>query len=286
MKLGLGTVQFGLNYGVSNGSGKVADEEIQRILSLAQEHQISVLDTAQLYGESEQTLGNHQLEKFNLVTKLGEISHANGVKPAFNLSLQRLNQSNIYGLLFHQPEILFTSNGEAIFAEFIKLKKTGKVHRIGVSVYSPEEAFTLAKKYPLDIIQLPLNLLDQRFITSGCIRMLKQHGIEIHARSIFLQGLLLMAESQRPAFFARWRTQLNHLAETANNHQIPLLALALSIGQATSVDKLIVGCTSRQELMQIIQAYQVSKQTLVDHSALAVEDDQLILPMNWPLRGN
>jgi len=285
MKLALGTAQFGLNYGVSNTQGQVCPNEVQKILALAKQQDINTLDTAPAYGNSEKVLGETKFaQKFNVVSKIPALNDNNvDIEQYINASLQQLNTECFSGVLFHQVEDVISSTlAQKRFDELVKLKEQGKVKKVGISVYTPQQLSFCINHYPIDIVQLPLNCFDQRFITSGLLDELANKKIEIHSRSIFLQGLLLMKTEKIPAYFSPYKSYFNYFYDTAKQLKTSPISLALAIGhQQHSIDKVIVGCCNTQQLSEIIFANIAAKKINEDLSSLACEDENLLIPSNW-----
>lgn len=261
MKLGLGTVQFGLSYGISNKNGQVKFDEIKKILNQAAISNINILDTAQGYGNSEQVLGKFDLSKFKIISKIA--SHKD-----IETSLKNLNLSSIYALLLHnENELNFTS-----FQKLCKYKELNLVKKIGCSVYSPEKLKKIINNFSIDIVQLPLNLLDQRFIPF--LPILKEKNIEIHIRSVFLQGLLLMQPDQLSSYFNPIKAILK---------QIPANKIKMCLDFVKGfheIDHIIIGTTTLNELNEIIENYNQPPEQL-DYSQFKINDEKFILPMNW-----
>ncbi|MFM6209012.1 aldo/keto reductase, partial [Planktothrix sp.] len=122
--------------------------------------------------------------------------------------LNRLQIFQLYGLLLHRPDQLLSSTGEELYQSLNLMKKQGLVKKIGISIYSPTELDALCKQFSFDLIQAPFNVLDRSLEKSGWLDQLKKLGVEIHGRSVFLQGLLLMNPLTRPAYFERWQPLL------------------------------------------------------------------------------
>ena len=170
MKLGLGTVQFGLPYGISNKTGQVALDEIGKILQLAATSGMQIVDTAAGYGDSENVLGRSlaPAHDFLIVTKTlplraekvrrEDVAKAEAV---FEDSLRQLGQSSVYGLLVHHSADLLNPGGDRLYAALRRWKEEGRVKKIGVSVYAREEVDRLFDRYAFDLVQLPLNVFDQ-----------------------------------------------------------------------------------------------------------------------------
>jgi aryl-alcohol dehydrogenase-like predicted oxidoreductase len=189
-----------MKYGIA-GSGQMAATEVARVLRKAAEAGVELLDTAPAYGESESVIGKISLREpvGGVVTKVAvDAVSAADVRSSCLKSLERLRRTSLYGLLVHRTNSLLELNGCEIWKELEALKEEGKVERIGVSVYSPQEMSVLLDKFPLDMIQVPLSVLDQRMIRSNLLKKAKDMGVEIHARSVFLQGILLMDEHSIP----------------------------------------------------------------------------------------
>ncbi|MCS3455618.1 aryl-alcohol dehydrogenase-like predicted oxidoreductase [Aeromonas sp. BIGb0405] len=278
MRLALGTVQFGLAYGISNSAGEVADDELDTILALARKLGMDTLDTAQAYGNAESRLGSRPTADFRLVNKLAPGIRPPEVNACVQSSLQRLGRTRLDGLLLHRSQ----DASPALFEALATLQQEGKVGKTGVSVYSPEElALWLEQGYPLELVQLPANLLDQRFLRSGWLDRLQAMGCEIHVRSFFLQGLLLMQPDLRPDYFQRFAQPLTRLDHWQPH--LPLLDKALSlIAALPQVSRFVVGVCHAHELAAIAAAY-ARRQTLSDTelAGLACDEPGLINPAQW-----
>lgn len=259
-RLALGTVQFGLPYGIANQVGQIARSEAKAMLQLAAINGIDTLDTAIAYGESEMCLGAIGTQGFNLVTKLPAVPEGcdnvnRWVQDQLTQSFARLAVDSVYGVMLHRPEQLLDAGGDALFQALQNLKASKQVQKIGISVYGPAELDALIPKYCFDIVQVPFNLVDQRMHRSGWLQRLKDRGVEIHTRSSFLQGLLLMPESAIPAKFSAWsdlwRTWHGWLAD--NNVSAVQASLAFSLS-FPEIDRVVVGADSVVQLGQIIDA--------------------------------
>lgn len=286
MKLALGSAQFGLDYGISNLQGQVNTEEVLRILQFAQQQKVTLLDTAAVYGNSEKILGNSGLcDNFALVSKIPALqSQEKDIAIYVENSLKNLQITQLEAVLFHRAEDLISSPLKKVrFDNLITQKQQGKVKKIGVSIYTPQQLDYCFNHYPLDIVQLPFNLLDQRFLQTGWLDKLKKSGIEIHARSIFLQGLLLMETSQLTDYFLPYLSVLEKISQQAQALNISVLTLALAVAnQQAALDKIIVGCCNKAQLQEIVIAYQQAKNINDDLADLAYDDEQLLLPSFWP----
>jgi aryl-alcohol dehydrogenase-like predicted oxidoreductase len=285
MKLAMGTVQFGLPYGISNSNGQTTLEEASRIIDLARISGVSLLDTAMAYGESESRLGQIGVDSFKVVTKLSELPEKcsdlkKWAREQIEGSLQKLCLKSLYGLLLHSPGQLLGSQSYSLFAALKDLKKCGLVEKIGISIYSPFELDDILPLFPVDLVQASFNLIDQRLIKSGWMRKLHADGIEIHVRSVFLQGLLLTPLDQIPSKFARWsflwEKWHDWLSQTKISPQAACLSFVKSIPE---IDQIIVGVETQQQFTEILDSMNSSIPTAFPHIECA--DLDLINPSYW-----
>jgi aryl-alcohol dehydrogenase-like predicted oxidoreductase len=290
MKLGLGTVQFGMDYGVTNQDGRVPEDEVGRILALAAMAGISVLDTAQAYGESEAVLGRQMPPDhgFRIVTKTAPLSTttptgaAAEIRAAFEDSLQRLKQVSVHALLVHDCAALFGPAGTALWAEMEKLRDQGLVQKIGASVYNAGEIEALLDSFNLDIIQLPINLLDQKLQTGGQLKRLHRRGIEVHARSIFLQGILLAPPDRLDRRFDGLRGHLTSVHKYLSDHGLSPLQGAIAYPlQRPEIDMVLVGVSGEAELRDILAAMDSAAKAEMDPAPCACDDDLYLNPSRW-----
>jgi aryl-alcohol dehydrogenase-like predicted oxidoreductase len=292
MKLALGTVQFGLNYGVSNAQGQVSVEKIDRILQLASRHNIDTLDCAYAYGNSEQNIGNNShSQSFNLVTKIPALrANEDKITTYFDTSLQRLKRDSVECLLLHDANNIIDHPAKAYICEqLLKLKSLGLVKKIGVSVYTPEQVIQAAEALPIDVVQAPMNLLDQRFCQSEVSHFFSQHHIELHTRSAFLQGLLLMDSNMRPAYFSQFNSLLNQVDDLAQQYKTSKLTIALAFLVQNSLvesnlEKIVVGCCSAEQLQQIVDSYYNALDLNIselDWTVFSSTEQALINPSLW-----
>lgn len=289
-KLGLGTVQWGLPYGLANQHGITTPETVTALLSEARHYGIGVLDTASLYGQSEAVLGANSLEGFKVVTKTPSFAtprisdiDAKQLSETFQQSLDLLSRKKIYGLLIHHAENLLVPGGDKLWVAMMQLKEKGVVEKIGVSVYDGMQVDAVLKKFKPDLIQLPLNVLDQRMLTSGHLELLKDEGVEIHVRSVFLQGLLLMPLSNVPAYFEPVRPLLTrwHAAAHAQGLTVNQAALAF-VKNIPYVDTVLVGLDNLVQFHSCLNDFAIGKN--FDATGLASNDPNFVNPSLWRLK--
>jgi aryl-alcohol dehydrogenase-like predicted oxidoreductase len=280
MKIGLGSAQFGLDYGVSNSDGRTPADEVSGILALAREAGVRVLDTAAAYGDAESALGGAGLAGFRVVTKLPAGTRAKNVEHALRTSLARLGLEACYGLLLHDADDLVAADGAAIVAALERVRDVGLVSKIGVSAYSADQlAVTLTEMTP-DLVQVPVNAMDQRLLKDGSLARLKELGIEVHARSVFLQGLLLMEPDELPAALATAREPLVRFRQlAAKNAWTPVRAALGFVTGLAEVDKVICGVNDRAQLRELLSSS--DPLPAEPFNALALEDRDIIDPTRW-----
>lgn len=291
MKLGLGTAQFGFDYGLTNSRGKVPVSEAKKILTFAASSDISVLDTAALYEESESVIGQCLPEDslFQIVTKTPQLGGESvsalpkdEVLQTFYRSLDRLGRSSIYGLLFHSAGDLLAQGGGQLFEACEALKAKGLIKKIGVSVYSAAQIEKIISRFPIGLIQLPINVFDQRLLNTGLLTEVKRRGIEIHARSLFLQGLLLMEPENIPSYFETAKDLFKNYHMFLKAHHLTLLEGALGfVRQIAEIDHLIVGVCSVRELEEILKAYQKMSNCALDYRPYSCQDEKIVNPSLW-----
>jgi hypothetical protein len=285
IKIGLGTAQFGLAYGIANQQGQLTREAAKEMLQLASQEGIDVLDTAIAYGDSEACLGEIGTQSFKLVTKLPQApedcADVNAwVHAQVQASLSRLKVKAIDGLLLHRPQQLLAAGGKALFQALQNLKQAGLVKKVGVSIYAPNELDALTAQYHFDLVQSPFNLVDRRLHTSGWLQRLNDEGIEIHTRSAFLQGLLLIPRARIPAKFSPWTALWDkwHTWLVAEHIDAVHACLAYPLSFA-QIGRVIVGADSENHLQQILDMAQ--RATPASFPDLSCEEDALINPALW-----
>ena len=284
MKIALGTVQFRINYGVSNTSGQTSQNQIQQIIELAKTASITTIDTASAYGDAEARLGQCGLSSFKVVSKVKPITSQSNVNDYVTYDLDKtlkdLQLPAIYGLLLHNAQDF---NHYPELTAILKNKKAqGLVEKIGLSLYSPTQVSDEMLCFA-DLVQIPVNIFDQRFIKTGVLDRLKSKNIEVHTRSAFLQGLLLMSEGDWPAYFNPIKPQLEQFHQLAKKLNISPLSLALNyVINITQIDKVVVGINNLAQLEDIL--INIDNQNYdIDFGEISLQDERFINPANWQI---
>jgi aryl-alcohol dehydrogenase-like predicted oxidoreductase len=182
--------------------------------------------------------------------------------------------------LLHRPGQLLEEWGVTLYDSLLGLKRHGLVEQIGVSVYRPEELDMICPHYALDVVQAPLNVVDRRLAKSGWLQRLRGQGTEIHIRSIFLQGVLLMGADVRPASFDAWRSLWSDWdAWLAQEHLAPLQACVAYALSHAEVDRIVIGVDTGDHLREILLA--AGSSARIPPEALACDDPDLVDPSRW-----
>ena len=285
-KLVLGSANFGLSYGIYNTDGKLDRTELTNILNLAEAAGVRTIDTAQAYGDSEQRLGSLLRSKFEVITKIG-VNFGTGFSDGKIISLvaeslDRLAVHRLSAVLLHRPELLLGPHGPVIAAELNKLKEIGLTKKIGISIYSPDILAEVNNLMKCDIVQAPFNIFDQRIVKSGWSEKLKDAGTEIHTRSTFLQGLLLMKRSSSSVFFKNWAALFDNWFDFQRKSGFNADEIALNFAlQHPWIDKIVVGVDSAQQLDRLLRI-EVSK-SCTSLPYFDVDDIVLLDPSLWRL---
>jgi aryl-alcohol dehydrogenase-like predicted oxidoreductase len=289
-KIGLGTVQWGRSYGVANRSGQPPQKEVSEILARATAAHVDVLDTAWDYGQAEKLLGIfNACTSFRVLTKTIQVpdevitvANKRDVERSFQQSLHRLNTDCVGGVMIHYCDDLLRPGGHRLWHTVNEFKAQGRAQSIGVSVYHPEQLLKLIDRYSFDVVQLPYSIYDQRFAAEGLLQSLKKAGIEVHTRSAFLQGALLMVPDSLPPHLHRLRDHQSRWWSMAATRGLTPLQAALGFAIAQpAVDHVIVGCETLAQAEEIFQASAVPGE--IDWlNEFAIDDISFLDPSRWP----
>ena len=292
-QLCLGTAQFGLAYGITNTAGQVSEAEVAQLLMQAQDAGIRYLDTAQAYGNAEMVLGRQLPASncFKIISKLPaqqqplfSARDADAWEQNFLASCQRLGVQGLDALLLHAPADMRKPGGHHLEAWLLSLRERGLVQRLGVSIY---EASDLDGVDPalLDLVQLPLSLYDQRLLQDGTLARLRAAGTTLHARSLYLQGLLLTPAEQWPSW-VRPEVLLHHqrLETLAQDRGCQLIDLALGFAQVQKdLEAVVLGLCSCRELAELKSAWEaIFPWQEGEWQAWALHDPFILNPRSWP----
>lgn len=288
-KLAVGTAQFGSDYGISNRKGQCPPAEVARILDFAWAQGVVTLDTAPAYGAAETVLGQTMAGRaYRVVTKAGPdpaqdagLGSVEALDRVFLRSLDRLGVGAVHGVMLRQADLLLGDHGPQVWAWLCAQRDRGRVTRIGVSVRDGAEIDNLLARYPIDIVQCPVSVLDQRLISGGQLDRMAEKGVEVHARSVFLQGLLLQAPDQLPLQLGGVAPPLARFHAAAAEAGLSPLAAALAFVTGLSqVNHVVVGCAALEEFTEIVDA--VRRSPGWTHPPFSLDDPTLLDPWAWP----
>ncbi|WP_395684573.1 aldo/keto reductase [Aestuariivirga sp.] len=270
-RLALGTVQFGMDYGVA-GSGQVPRSEVARILSLARAASINTIDTAEAYGSAESVLGQVGISGFNVVGKVGRLEHIEELSCRINASAARLGIECFEAILLHAPAQIHEE--PRLASALASIKGNGLTRAIGFSVYEPDELRALLGRMTPDIVQIPLSALDARW--NDMLLQLASDGVRVHARSVYLQGLLTLNET--PRWASRWGGLLSDWRAWVAAQETTLAQAALALAMARPVERVVIGVDNAVQLAEILDVPKLPP--LPNH--LTTTDTRLLDPRCWP----
>ena len=287
----LGGAQFGMSYGVSNTRGVVGDADLDNILDLAKSVGITAIDTAQVYGSSESRLGVARCGGFNFVTKMAPLSgcsrpvNEDTIVKQVATSFSNLNVDQLYGVLLHDPEELAQPYSRLLVEILRDFQLRGKIKKVGLSGREVNQTKELVSQFELDLVQLPFNALDRRLERSGGFDFFESLGVEIHVRSVFLQGLLLMKPHERPRFFNRWSDELGFL-DSQLNELTPVEKIAALLKPAFDeqrISKLVIGISSFDELRDLVESVSLVPECQLNLPNTLTNAQDLLDPFRWEL---
>jgi aryl-alcohol dehydrogenase-like predicted oxidoreductase len=294
MKLCIGTVQFGMEYGIQK-SGQPVQADALEMLDRAINNGVCAIDTAAAYGTAEYIVGKYIKNNYDVRDQVKIISklapdvlagkqneqYFMAMHDCINQSLNNLNTDYLDAYLFHNPAHLYYE--EAISALF-KLKDEGLVRKIGVSVYTPEEA-KRGIECGLDVLQVPYSIFDQRMDEQGVFELALRKKVEIHSRSAFTQGLMLMDEADIPSGLNEMRSIVRTYSEFCTEAGLSRLEMAIAfINRQNCIEYLVFGVDRKEQLSELINATKkpVNQEVLIEAAKrFAGIDERLIIPSKW-----
>lgn len=287
-KLSLGTVQFGLDYGISNINGKPVQKEVNNIINYVVDEGINCFDTAQAYGNSEDVLGKAIDNKKDLfvISKLKTELFKNDLNENIEKSLRDLKLSTLYGLLLHDSQLLLSWSKEDS-GKVRRLKEENKIKYFGVSIYTDEEFNLAIENADIDIIQIPFNLFDQRAIINGWLKKAKEENKLLFIRSIFLQGLFFMDKEKLPTKLSNAKELLSAFEVYRDKLELSKSQLALNFVNSVAKDAILLfGCDSLEQAKENIENFNslmpLSK-NIIDELIFTFKDvsEQIYNPARW-----
>jgi len=282
MKLAIGTVQFGINYGINNKNGIPRDIDVSEIFDLSIKNNINYLDTSISYGNSEERISKLANNKFNIITKSNNVKSSEELTSSILTSLSSLKTKSVYGFLFHNANNLIDNHD--LWSTLVKFKNEKKVNKIGYSIYDTNQIdYLLDKGFIPDIVQLPYSLLDRKF--EKYFMKLNKLGTEIHVRSVFLQGLYFMNNKKLPKKLWPLKKYLDSIDSICRKFNVSIGELALNfVNENKFIDKIIMGVDSSIQLnqnIQMIKNWDNKNDINKLINKIIVEEQDLLSPINW-----
>lgn len=277
-KIIIGSANFTQKYGAD--LKQINNKEIRKILKIAKKNNISKIDTAENYIKNK-TAFNSIDKNFTFFSKIKPNSKWVSLKycqKKIDKHFQIFNSCIFETLLIHDIKILFTKSGQKIFKNLEKLKERKYFKKIGISIYDTKCLDYLIYKYKFDVVQCPFNIFDRRIITSGWFKKLKKKKIEIHVRSIFLQGLIVNENIFRKKYFKKWEGLFVDWFKYLKTNKISPIDFCMSDLLNYRFDKVIVGINSSENLKDILNFKIIGKNKMINFK---INDKMLIDPRNW-----
>lgn len=250
LKLCLGTVQFGLDYGINNPNGKPSKEKSLQMLDYAYKNGIEYFDTAAVYGDAEELLGEfirtkNLKDKVFITSKLtpniisDDKSDIKGiVEKELIKTLKRVCLDKLYGYYLHTPEYIYNNK---IVNALRACKNKGLVENMGVSIYEEKDAI-YAANLPVDIIQIPYSVFDQRLNNTDFFHITKKNKVKVFARSAFLQGLIFINENKIPEYLAEAKKYIKEFYNIIKKYGFSKAEAALLFSyQNKNIDYVVFG---------------------------------------------
>lgn len=274
----IGSANFTQRYGAD--TTKVNIHEIKKILNLAKKNNIYEIDSAEAYLKDKKIFIDID-KKFKFSTKIlpdKKWVSLEYCQAKLEKHFKYFNSNDIDVVFFHDFKILFKKNGYKIFKNLEYLKKKKYFKKVGISIYDTSCLDRLVNNFDLDVVQCPYNILDKRILTSGWFDKLKKIEIEIYARSIFLQGLLVNKSIYKKKSFKKWKKKISIWFQFLKNNNISPIDYCLSDILVNDFDKIIIGINNFDSLKQIINFRKVDINKM---SHLKINDLKLIDPRKW-----
>ena len=285
-KIILGSANFGQIYGIKKNF--IKKNEIKKLFNIASKNKIKVIDTSPVYNNSEKIIGLLNNNRFKIISKIPKppknIKRENikkWLKQKVMISLKNLKIKKFECLLLHNANSLLCKNGDEIYKGIRNMKINGFTSKIGVSIYDFSVLDKILKKFKFNLIQAPFNILDQRLVEKGWLKRLKKKNIEVHARSIFLQGILLLKQNQIPKKLKKLNKKLIEWENWLKKNKLNSLQVCLSfVLNHHQLDGIVVGCNNTNQLNQILKSKKIINNFSLPN--LNIKDKKLIDPREWP----
>jgi aryl-alcohol dehydrogenase-like predicted oxidoreductase len=284
-KLCFGTANFVKEYGINKSKG-YNHKKIKAIFSLLKRNKIKNIDTAINYKNVEKKIGKFNLDSFKIYTKIPKVPKKIEnidlwIRNQIKHSLNKTKKSFFEGVFLHNSEDLLKNKKNQIYDSLANLKKEKKLKKIGLSIYDLNTLKKITKEFKIDMIQIPYNLLDRGKKKKQLLNKLKKNNIEIHVRSIFLQGILLMDSSKLPLHFKKWENKFIMFENWCIKNKISKIQACLNVVLEDKLfNKVVISAENEKQLVQILNA--INKKNKKDYPKnLQTNEKKLIDPRLW-----
>ncbi len=284
-KIILGSANFNQVYGIQKNF--IKKSEIKKLLNFAIKNKIKTIDTSPLYNKSERIIGLLNNNRFKIISKIPNPPKnikkeyiKKWLKRKVAISLKNLKIKKFECLLLHDANSLLYKNGGEIYKCIKNMKINGLTRKIGISIYDFNVLDKILRKFQFNLIQAPFNILDQRLIEKGWLKKLKKRKIEVHARSIFLQGILLLKHNQLPRKLIKLSKKLILWENWMKKNKFNPLQVCLSfVHNQQQLDGIVLGCNNTNQLNQILKSKKIKNNFLLPN--FNIKDKKLIDPREW-----
>tara|TARA_B100001057_G_scaffold483901_1_gene561258 strand:+ start:82 stop:963 length:882 start_codon:yes stop_codon:yes gene_type:complete len=292
MKLILGCANFGNRYGLKEK--KLSYTKISKIISKAKKLGINHYDTANDYKDSEKFIGKKIINIYKnkkplidtkIPKKIKIKNSISNIKSSTEISLKKLNIKTINTLYVHDSTQLLNKNGKIVYRDLVYLKKKKLIKNIGISVYTPQELIKILKKFKIDVVQAPFNILDKRFTSLKISKLLKSNNCKLIARSIFLKGVLLKRRSALHTYFDKWSNIFKKIETESRGQKLSIKQHTLkTINREKKIDNFIIGVSNENQIKEIFNILKnLKNKPLKKLNVPNVVDNKLINPKYWKL---
>jgi hypothetical protein len=285
----VGTAQFNSLYGINNNKKKLTINEFQELCIFMKKIGLRAFDSAESYNKSHINIKKFYGSDAQIISKIlfdPNIKKKNQEiyvdKKIFKI-LKEIKEKSIYGILIHNPNIYKSKNFLVFYNQLLKLKKKNIIKKIGFSIYKIKDVEYVIKNFKFNILQFPINLFDQRLLKKKIIEKLKKNKIELHIRSIFLQGLLLTPTDKLKKYFLKWKKHFLFLDKFLFKNKISRIqAIIVFLKNINFYKKIVIGIDNRIQLYEFINMYKkIRTIKKVNFKKLSINDEKLILPYLW-----
>ena len=278
-KIIIGVTQFGMNYGIMNKFNYNKKKELEKILSFLKKKKIKFLYTSRYYGISNKLLSKKNLDFFEIFTKF-KADDLLDAKFKLNLNKdKKMLKKDKLILIIDGIEKLSNKKANKVYSNIIKLKKSGDLYKFGYSIYSFNKLKKICDNFKPDILQCPYSVIDRRLEENKLLQFLKKKNIEVHVRSIFLQGLLLTQPPKLPKKFLKWKKIFQSFSEHMYKNKVSNLNGCINFVQKNkNIDKILVGIDKISHLEEILN---VNLNKRIKFPNIYSKDEKLINPSKW-----